>query len=87
MSILILALKLSFRKSVTYVLGCSFIKSSLLRSILLYEVNWLTLNSMLDKLKKIKINTFKKTKGFKVKAEVYLKPNRIFMMKLFCENS
>ena len=30
---------------------------------------------MLDKLKKIKINTLKKTKGFKVKAEVYLKPN------------
>ena len=46
------------------------------------------LNSMFDELKEIKY--FKETKGFtslQVKAETYLEPKRVSMMKLFCENS
>ena len=37
----------------------------------MYVVNLITLNSILDELKKNKNNYFQETKGFKVKAETY----------------
>ena len=80
-----LTLKLPFRIGVTYVLGCSFIKSSLLRSVFVvcYQLNNIKQHAWWIK----RYINFKERKGFKVKEETYFQSSWTSVMELFFEKS